>query len=248
MENVAVGVLRDQSNVVLREINWTVQRREYWVVVGLQGSGKSDFLMMTAGLMPPAAGRYQLFGDRMPIFEESRLAERLRLGLVFENAQLFNHLTVRENIALPLRYHGNLTQADAAPEVQRFLAALELERWSESTPGAIGRNWQKRVALARALILQPEILLVDNPLPALDLRHSAWWLAFLEQLSKGHDLLHGRPLTLVVTSADVRPWKGRPCRFAVIRDQRFTVVESWSQLEAQCSEFMQERVLEDVTR
>src|SRR5438552_18661907 len=111
MQEVAVGSMRDQTLLVAEEINWTVAAGDYWVVAGLQGSGKSDFLMMTGGLMPPVAGAYTLFGEPMPIFEEARLKERLQLGLAFETGQLFNQLTVAQNIALPLRYHENLRQA-----------------------------------------------------------------------------------------------------------------------------------------
>src|SRR5438067_13718386 len=84
MEDVAVGAMRDQSTIVVEEINWTVAAGDYWVIGGLQGAGKSDFLMMTGGLMPPVHGSYQLFGEQMPIFEEARLKERLRIGLVFD--------------------------------------------------------------------------------------------------------------------------------------------------------------------
>src|SRR5690606_34926980 len=111
----------------------------------------------TAGLIPPVEGSYRLFGNDMPIYTENRLGERLLLGLVFDGGQLFNHLTVSENIALPLRYHRNLTAAEAAPDVQRLLEWAELTPWADSTPGAMGRNWQKRVGLARALMLRPEI-------------------------------------------------------------------------------------------
>ena len=248
MRDVAVAAMRDQSRVVLREINWTVASGEYWVAAGLQGSGKSDFLAMTAGLMGPTAGQYQLFGEEMPIFDEARLDTRLRLGLVFETGQLFNHLTVSENIALPIRYHKNLTKAEAVSQVQPVLEALELESWADSTPGALGRPWQKRVGLARALILRPEVLLVDSPLTGLDLRHTWWWLSFLEQVSKGHPLLGGRPLTLVVTTADVRPWSNRDVRFAVVRDERFYAVGEWERLEAQRDGLARELFMTDAQR
>ncbi len=163
MRNVGVSAMHDPHSVVVDDVNWTVARGEYWVVAGLQGSGKSDFLMTAAGLASPARGEYRLFGEEMPIFEDARLPERLRLGLVFEGGQLFHHLTVWENIALPLRYHQNLSKAEAAPEVQKFLEAMGLEPWADSTPGSIARNWQKRVGFARALILQPEVLLLDSP-------------------------------------------------------------------------------------
>jgi putative ABC transport system ATP-binding protein len=213
---------------------------DYWVVAGLQGSGKTDFLMLTAGLMAPARGTYLFFGEPMPIFDEARLEHRLRLGLVFESGQLFNHLTVFENVALPLRYHRNLTCAAAETEVQEILEALELGPWADSTPGALGRNWQKRVGLARALALKPEVLLVDNPLANLDLRHIHWWLGFLDSLSKGHKLLQGRPMALVVTSADLHPWKNRARQFAVLKNHRLTVLGTWAQLEAASEELLHE--------
>jgi ABC-type transporter Mla maintaining outer membrane lipid asymmetry ATPase subunit MlaF len=235
MEEVAVGSMHDLSLVVAENVNWSVRSGDYWVVAGWQGSGKSDFLMMTGGVMAPLRGQYWLFGEEMPIFDDARLQVRLRLGLVFDGGRLFNQLTVRENVALPLRYHRNLTQTEAEPEVNALLEAMELGPWADSTPGALSRNWQKRVGLARALMLRPELLLVDNPLAGLDLRQVHWWLDFLSQLSKGHPLL-GRPLTLVVTAADLRPWKDRARQFAVLKDRKFAVLGAWSLLESASGE------------
>ena len=240
MHGVSVGALRDQSQVVAEDINWRVISGEYWVVAGLQGSGKSDLLMMTGGLMPPLSGAYKLFGEEMPIFEEARLATRLRMGLTFEMGQLFNQLTVAENISLPLRYHQNLVEGDARERVQPFLEAMELAPWADSTPGTLGRNWQKRVGLARALVLKPELLLVDSPLTGLDLRHVSWWRGFLDELSRGHPLLNRQPVTLVVTAADFGPWKDRARQFAVLKNKRLTVLGDWSQLEKGSAELVQE--------
>jgi ABC-type transporter Mla maintaining outer membrane lipid asymmetry ATPase subunit MlaF len=195
--------------------------------------------MMAAGLMGPAAGTYKLFGETMPIFDEARLATRLRLGLVFDGGQLFNHLTVWENVALPLRYHQDLTKAEAEQAVKKLLVATELEPWADSTPGAMGRHWQKRVGLARALSLEPELLLIDTPLSGLDLRHASWWTHFLEDLSKGWVLGHG-PVTLVVSAADLRPWQGQAHQYAIIRNKTFSVLGTWQQLEAASEELLKE--------
>jgi len=197
---------------------------DFWVLAGLQGEGKSDFLMMTAGLMPPLEGQYLFLGETMPMFDEARLAQRLRLGLVFETGQLLNHLTVSENLALPIRYHRNLSQAEAATEVQTMLERMELSSWAESTPGALGRNWHKRVGLARALMLKPEILLMDNPLAGLDLRHVNWWRDLLGRLARGSNFVREEPLTVVVTTADLQPWIGLARQFAVLREKRMIVV------------------------
>ena len=70
MQHVTVSAMRDLSMAVVEDVNWTVAPGEYWIIAGLQGSGKSDFMMMTAGLMPPAEGNYLLFGEQMPIFHD----------------------------------------------------------------------------------------------------------------------------------------------------------------------------------
>ena len=248
MAEVSFGALRDQSLIVGEGINWTVQAGDYWVIAGLQGTGKTDFLMLTGGLMPPVAGSYRFLGEQMPIYDEARLRERLRLGLVFDGGQLFNHLTVADNVGLPLRYHRNLSKADADAEVRALLEALELAPWADSTPGAIGRNWQKRVGLARALILKPELLLVDSPLGGLDLRHASWWLGFLDQLSRGHRLMDGRPVTLVTAAADFTPWRGHAKQFAILRNQRLVVLGNWRQVEEASDELLHELLARDTGR
>jgi ABC-type transporter Mla maintaining outer membrane lipid asymmetry ATPase subunit MlaF len=212
-------------------VDWSVAQGEFWVVAGPQRSGKSDFLMLTGGLMAPAGGRYWLFGEEMPIFEDARLAERLRLGFVFDGGQLFNHMTIAENVALPLRYHQNLTGAEAELQVQAMLELTELTTLANSTPSNVERNWQKRAGLARALTLKPDVLLLDDPLGGLDARHTQWWLNFLDQLSRGHSLSEGKPTTVVVTVDELRPWKSRSRRFAMLKNKRFAVLGAWPELE-----------------
>jgi ABC-type transporter Mla maintaining outer membrane lipid asymmetry ATPase subunit MlaF len=240
MTGVSAGAMRSPEVTMVERVNWTVNRGDYWVVSGLHGSGKSDFLMLTAGLTVPREGRYRFFGEEMPIFEEARLKERLRLGLVFDGGQLFNHLTVAENIALPLRYHHNLSPSEGAAAVRELLECTELVPWAGSLPSSLGRGWQKRAGLARALALKPEVLLVDNPLAGLDPRHVQWWLAFLDQLSKGHSLMGGRSMTLVVATADARPWKGHARQFALLREGTFSVLSASDPAEAASEELIRQ--------
>ncbi|HLP76153.1 MAG TPA: ATP-binding cassette domain-containing protein [Candidatus Paceibacterota bacterium] len=236
MRGVSIGTMRDLNTVVMHDVNWTVNRGDFWVIGGLQGSGKSDFLLLAGGLMAPLNGCYHFLGEEMPIFEDSRLPDRLKLGFVFDGGQLLNHLTIAENIALPLRYHHNLSAEKAHAEVQQMLELTGLAPWADSTPGAIGRNWQQRAGLARALMLRPEVLLLDNPLGGLDLRHRGWWLNFLSELSRGHDWLDKKPVTLVVTADDLRPWRKRARQFAALKDKQFSVFGAWDKVEGSTDE------------
>jgi ABC-type transporter Mla maintaining outer membrane lipid asymmetry ATPase subunit MlaF len=240
MRNVAVSTRGDVDTVAVESVNWTVAPGDFWIVGGLQGAGKSDFLLTAGGLTGPTEGTYRFFGEEMPIFEDHRLPERLRLGFVFDGGQLFNRLTVAENVALPLRYHHNLAHAQANAEAQRMLELTGLTSWADSTPGAIGRNWRKRVGLARALMLKPDVLLLDNPLAGLDLRHCSWWVKFLGELSRGHEWRDGRPMTLVVTADDLRPWRQCARQFAALKDKHFLVLGSWEQIEVASDELVRE--------
>jgi ABC-type transporter Mla maintaining outer membrane lipid asymmetry ATPase subunit MlaF len=239
MVDVAVSAMHE-PRLVAEHVNWTVNAGDYWVIGGLQGSGKSDFLFFTGGLMPPARGSYRMFGEAMPIFEDARLLTRLRLGLVFETGQLLNNLRIWENVAVPVGYHRNLSLIQAQPLTQNWIEAMELEPYKDSFPGALGRNWQKRAGLARALTLAPEILLIDSPLTGLDLRHRNWWLDCLDQLAKGHVLLQGRPMTLVVTTSDLWPWKGRARQFAILGAQRLNILGTWAEVESASGELVRE--------
>ncbi len=233
MSGVAVSAMREPDTFVVEQVNWSVAVGDFWALAGFHGSGKSDLLLLTAGLMAPARGSYRLFGGEMPEFEDEQLRERLRVGLVSDHCPLFNHLSVAENIALPLRYHEALPTAEITDRVKQLLALTELTPHADRAPSSLGRNWRKRASLARALALQPEILLVDNPLGGADVRDSAWWLAFLAALAAGHDFMPGkRRTTLVVAADDFRPWQGRASHFAVLRDGHFEVLGGRAELAA----------------
>jgi phospholipid/cholesterol/gamma-HCH transport system ATP-binding protein len=227
MRGVEVCSMRDSSLTALEDVNWTVAAGEFWVVAGQEQSGKSDLMMMTAGLMPPTKGSCKLFGIETKNFGESELADRLRVGFVFENGQLFNRLTIAENVALPLQYHKDLPPGVADEKARALLDLMGLKPLADITPSNVGLSWLKRAALARALMLQPELLLLDNPLNGLGAHHAKWWLNFLEQLWRGHEFFGSRPMTIVATAEDLRAWKNDARRFALLRDKKFGLLGSW---------------------
>ena len=240
MRDVSIGAIRDIGFIVLEDVNWSVAPGEFWAIAGQQHSGKSDFLMLAAGLMAPAKGDCKLFGMETRTLNEATLAERLRVGFVFKGGQLFHQLTIRENVALPLQYHRDLPPGEAAQEVAALLELLELTPLAEVTPANVSDNWRQRAALARALMLKPEVLLLDNPLTDLGARHRQWWLRFLDQLWRGHDWSGGRPMSLVATTDDLRPWQNANRKFAVLRDKKFFPLGSWNEVASANDPVVQE--------
>lgn len=223
-------------------IDWRVAAGDYWVIGGLPAAGKSDLLATAAGLQRPAQGRLFLFGqDTEHLGEEALLRERLRVGLVFaDGGRLFNHLTVAENVALPLCYHHNCPVAEVWEPVQAILELTGLTALAHNTPGVISRSWRQRTGLARALALKPELLLLDNPLAGLDPRQMRWWLNLLASLSAGHAIMDGKNVTLVVTAGDLRPWVEQGRQFALLQQNRFLPVGGKAELNASAEPSLRE--------
>lgn len=246
MRGASISSLRDASMEVLRDVNWTVQPGEFWVVAGQQYSGKSDLLMHAAGLMTPACGSCKVFDCETSSFDETQLADRLRVGFVFAGGKLFNQLTIAENVALPLRYQMDLTMAEAGRAVEVLLDLLELTPFAGFTPSNLAANWRQRAALARALVLKPELLLLDSPLGGLGVRYRHWLLDFLDHLGRGHDFFGGRPMTIILTTDELRFWRGGKRKFAVLDEKTLSVLGSWSEVNSASVPAVKELLAEPV--
>ena len=241
MIDVAAASANNPERVTLEGMHWRVKAGDYWIVGGLHGSGKKDFIATAAALVPPARGVYRIFGREVgDRGGDELLAERMRLGLVFDGGQLLNHLTVEQNITLPLRYHRELATGEVEERARALLDLMQIAFAAQMTPGELSRNWQQRAGLARALVLRPEVLLLDNPLAGLDPRDAAWWVNLLAQLAAGHPILNGRPLTLVATGDDFRPWESSARQFAVLKDGKLISVEKKAGLTLQDDAWLEE--------
>ena len=242
MINASAASTRSPRLPAVEGIDWRVNAGDYWVVGGLPGSGKSDLLATAAGLQRPLAGTHLLFGTDLTQLNESELlSERLRIGLVFENGgRLLSTLTLAENVALPLQYHRDYSDDEIQRRVETILALTELTEYADLLPNRTTRTWRQRAALARALALQPEILLVDNPLGGLDPRHISWWIDFLARLAGGHELMNGKPVTLVVVPEDLRPWVDQGRQFALLKKRKWVLLGGRVELSAATEPLLRE--------
>ncbi|MEY3547541.1 MAG: hypothetical protein RLZZ313_1903 [Verrucomicrobiota bacterium] len=152
---------------------------------------------------------------------------RRRLGLVFDGSgRLFSALSVAENILLPWCYHQNRSHDEALREFEPLIGYLQLESILSRKPATLSRSWSRRVALARSLVLEPSLLLLDNPLAGLDAVHLRWWRGFLAEALAGHPLLGGQPLTIVTTADAVRPYVGLDPRFALVASGHWRILSN----------------------
>ncbi len=209
------------GRVLAREVNWTVAAGEHWGLCGPAGAGKTHLLEVAAGLRAPATGRVRLLGrDPAALRGPVLAALRREVALVYgRGGRLFGHLTLAQNVALPLCYHRNCPLEAAAEETGRLLAALGLEALAARLPGQVNPAWQQRAALARALILRPAVLLLDHPFEWLNEAHARWWRAFLD----GAEIGWPCPPTVVVTTEDAQAWRLPGWRWAHLRDTTWTV-------------------------
>ncbi len=154
---------------VLRGINLTVKDGETMVVLGPSGCGKSVLLKHVIGLMKPDRGAIVVEGKELTELDELELKElRMRFGMVFQGAALFDSMTVGENVGLPLKEHRGTIGDELADLVETKLRMVGLAGVSHLRPSELSGGMKKRVALARAIALDPDIVLYDEPTTGLD--------------------------------------------------------------------------------
>ena len=165
-ENV---VLAFEDKPVLDGVSFSVSHGETKALFGIAGSGKSSILKLALGLIRPDAGRIQVLGhDITEMSEDELLALRDRIGMIFQESALFDSLTVRDNVAFRLMEEGKLSEEEIERRVREALSFVELEHTIDRRPAELSGGMRRRVAIARAIITQPELLLYDSPTGGLD--------------------------------------------------------------------------------
>jgi phospholipid/cholesterol/gamma-HCH transport system ATP-binding protein len=154
---------------VLRGMTLEVRDGEVLFIIGTSGVGKSVTIKLLIGLLRADRGSIQVDDVRVDTLPERELYPvRKRIGMVFQNATLFDSLDLRENVALPLRKHKGMRQRDALEEAERRLGQVGMAQFASRYPAELSDGMRKRAAIARTLTLDPEVVLFDEPTTGLD--------------------------------------------------------------------------------
>ena len=158
------------EHIVLKNFSLTVYKEENVVVLGKSGAGKSVLIKCIIGLLKPDSGSIMVFGKNIPQLTDDELDEaRTKIGFLFQDNALYDSMTVRENLEFPLRRHWiKLSQKEVDTMVLEALENVGLATTGEMMPAELSGGMLKRIALARTLILKPEIILYDEPTTGLD--------------------------------------------------------------------------------
>jgi len=158
------------TNIVLEDFSLSVEREENVVVLGKSGAGKSVLIKCIIGLLKPDKGKIMVFGEDITVMDEDELAKaRMKIGFLFQANAIYDSMTVRENLEFPLRRHWtSLDEKEVDEMVKEALENVGLIHTSEMMPSELSGGMLKRIALARTLILKPEIILYDEPTTGLD--------------------------------------------------------------------------------
>jgi phospholipid/cholesterol/gamma-HCH transport system ATP-binding protein len=202
-----------------RDLNLRIARGEIVGMVGGSGSGKTTLLRVIIGLDAPARGRVRLFGvDPLRAPRADRLRVQRRFGTLFQNGALFSALSVFENVALPLRELKYLDESFIRDLVMLKLHLVEIEpQHATKMPAELSGGMAKRIALARAMALDPELLVLDEPTAGLDPDLSRGFVELIKTLSREH------ALTVFMITHDLDMLATLATRVAVLAEGRVTV-------------------------
>jgi phospholipid/cholesterol/gamma-HCH transport system ATP-binding protein len=224
------------GQTVLNGISLAVRRAETLAVLGRSGTGKSVMLRLIVGLEKPDAGSIRIHGQDIDGLALDQLGEiRKKMGFLFQHAALYDSLTVAQNVAFPLVHHKKeMPKSERDDRVKALLAEVGMQDALAKMPSDISGGMQKRVGLARALILEPDILLLDEPTAGLDPISSAEIDDLVLKLQEEHHIAS------IVVTHDLYSAKTIADRLALLNEGDVVIEGSFEELQKSDIEFVRE--------
>lgn len=214
------------KKLVLDGLDFDIHRGECLVILGRSGSGKSVALRQLNGLERPEAGSVVFDGTDLTRLEERELFPiRRRIAMLFQSGALFDSMNVLENVAFPLREHTELAEREIRETVRHKLSLVKLKDVETKMPSDLSGGMRKRVALARSLALDPEVVLFDEPTTGLDPITSATIGKLINSIQRELGV------TAAVVTHDIRLARRVGDRIALLADGKFCFLGDWQEAE-----------------
>lgn len=215
------------NNDILKGVNLTVKKGENLVVLGKSGSGKSVLIKCVVGLMSPDEGDITVFNTNIEGLNNKQLNElRVRMGFLFQNAALYDSMTVRENLEFPLRRSStNLSFKEMDQTIREGLESVGLANAIDKMPAELSGGMRKRIGLARTLMLKPEIILYDEPTTGLDTitsREISELIVAIQKKTKSSAIIITHDMACAKLTAD---------RIVILKDGMIAAEGSYEELE-----------------
>jgi phospholipid/cholesterol/gamma-HCH transport system ATP-binding protein len=221
------------SNVILKDINLFVNRGETLVTLGKSGTGKSVTLKCIAGLIRPDSGSVNVLGKEIPALSYNELQLiRKKIGFVFQAGALYDSMTVRENLEFPLLRHFKLTKAEIDNKVEEVLSDVGLLDAIDNWPSELSGGMRKRVGVARTIILNPEIMLWDEPTTGLDPETTRDISNLIREMQDKYKV------SSIVVTHDMICAKIIADRIAVLKDGEYIISDTYENLEKSDDKFV----------
>jgi phospholipid/cholesterol/gamma-HCH transport system ATP-binding protein len=221
------------EQTVLSGIDLTVGRGETVAVLGRSGTGKSVLLKLIVGLDQPDSGSISIQGQEIEDLDEGQLnGVRKKIGFLFQQAALYDSLTVEENVAFPLNRHSKMSDAERKSRVGELLSSVGMEQDLQKMPSEISGGMKKRVGLARALALEPDILLFDEPTAGLDPITAEEIGKLISQLKDE------RKITSIVVTHDIHGAKAFSDRLVVMNEGKIVIEGTFGELKKSRDPFL----------
>ena len=231
MENELVLQIRELRKAfgdqkVLEGIDLDVRKGETLTILGRSGSGKSVLLKLIIGLQKPDSGSIRIADAEVTGMAGDRLDEiRKNIGFLFQYSALYDSLTVEENVAFPLRRHTRMPDQERRERVRELLARVGMEEASAKMPGDISGGMKKRVGLARALAMEPELMLMDEPTAGLDPVTAGEIIDLILELQRA------RNMTSVVVTHEMQTVRAVSDRIAMLHEGTIRVEGTFEDLK-----------------